>query len=155
MLDLARSTKADVIVHGIITHYSPYPRPKIGLIIQVVGPQQAKVVASVAGFWDTTDCAVAERCRTYYRQRAKPRLPFVRNNKVVESDDELAGQLALESPALFQRWVSFEILTALFSEPPPVASGVNSPTPASAGPGTGTRTPPDPAAPVPTDGKVK
>ena len=29
MIELARATRADVIVHGTITTYSPYPRPRM------------------------------------------------------------------------------------------------------------------------------
>src|SRR5262249_35075761 len=81
MLILAQQTGADVIVHGIVTQYSPYPRPRMGLILQAIGPQEAKVVASVDGLWDTTDDAVAERCRIYYRQSAHVRPAFLRNNR--------------------------------------------------------------------------
>lgn len=121
MLELARVTRADVIVHGTITTYSPYPRPRMGLIIQVVGPLQAKVVASVDGLWDTTDAAVAERLRTYYRQRPRP-LPalaaFV-NRHMIASDDVFAAELALDSPALFRRWVCHEAALTLLGLPVP------------------------------------
>jgi hypothetical protein len=119
MLALARKTSADVVVHGIVTHYSPYPRPRMGLILQAIGPREAKVVASVDGVWDTTDAAVAERCRIYYRQSVHPPPPFVRNNYVVDYDDRLAAEIALESPALFQRWVCFEAIQALQGKPVP------------------------------------
>lgn len=118
MLELARYTRADVIVHGIVTQYSPYPRPRLGLIIQAVGPEEAKVVASVDGLWDTTDIAIAERLRTYYRQRPRERPPFVRNHVIV-SDDAFAGELALDSPALFQRWVCREAVLTLVGLPVP------------------------------------
>jgi hypothetical protein len=118
MLHLARVTRADVIVHGIITHYSPYPRPRLGLIVQAVGPLEAKVVASVDGLWDTTDVAVAERLRAYYRQRPCPRPAFIRNHVIV-SDDAFAGELALDSPALFQRWVCHEAVLTLLGLPVP------------------------------------
>ncbi|HEV3439242.1 MAG TPA: hypothetical protein VG122_17880, partial [Gemmata sp.] len=28
MLELAKQTRADVVIHGVITQYSPYPRPR-------------------------------------------------------------------------------------------------------------------------------
>jgi hypothetical protein len=124
MLELARQTHADVVVHAIITHYSPYPRPRIGLIVQAVGPQEAKVIASVDGLWDTTDGAVAERCRAFYRQRPHPRPSFIARNHVIANDDGFAGELALDSPALFLRWVGHEVALALLGHPVP---GVISP----------------------------
>lgn len=114
MLLLAQQTGADVVVHGIVTHYSPYPRPRLGLILQAVGPQEAKVVASVDGLWDTTDTAVAERCRIYYRQSNHVRPAFLRINRLpLADDDTFAGEIALQSPALVQRWVCREAILAL------------------------------------------
>ena len=104
MLDLAKLTRADVIVFPTITQYSPYPRPRLGLILQAVSPLDGKVIASVDGLWDTTDAAIAEQVRTFYRQRPKPLPPRVRNHEIA-TDDSFAGELALDSPALFQRYV--------------------------------------------------
>jgi hypothetical protein len=112
MLELARVTKADVVIHVTVTHYSPYPRPRMGLVVQAVSPAQGKVVASVDGLWDTTDAGIAEAVRTYYRQRPKPLPPRVRNHQIV-SDDAFAEELALDSPALFQRWVAHVVSETL------------------------------------------
>ena len=157
MLDLARQTKADVVIHGIVTQYSPYPRPRIGLIIQAVGPQEAKIVGSVDGLWDTTDGAVAERCRVYYRQRVHPRPSFVARNHVIASDDGFAGEIAFDSPALFQRWVCHEAVLALFGRPVPgvISPRLNSRT--AAGVGAAADAQPGCVAPAPAapDGSVK
>ncbi|QJW94392.1 hypothetical protein [Frigoriglobus tundricola] len=157
MLDLARHTSADVIVHIIITHYSPFPRPRIGLVVQAVGPQEAKVVASVDGLWDTTDAAVAERCRRFYRQRPHTRPPFIARNYVVESDDGLAADLALDSPALFQRWVSQEVALALLGRPIPgvISSGTKSQLAATAGAASCVQPVSGAAVPDAAAGKVK
>ena len=104
MLDLAKLTRADENVFPTVTQYSPYPRPRLGLILQAVSPRDGKVIASVDGLWDTTDAAIAEQVRTFYRQRAKPLPPRVRNHEIA-TDDTFAGELALDSPALFQRYV--------------------------------------------------
>jgi len=118
MLDIAHATNADVVIHGIVSNYSPYPRPRLGLVIQAVGPEEAKVVASVDGLWDTTDLAIAERVRVYYRQRARERPPWIRNH-VIASDDSFAAELALDSPMLFRRFVSREAVLALLGMPVP------------------------------------
>lgn len=157
MLELARQTGADVVVHGIVTHYSPYPRPRIGLILQAVGPYEAKVVASVDGLWDSTDMAVADRCRTYYRQRPRPRPSVVARNHVIATDDGFAEELALESPALFRRWVCHEAILALFGLPVPgvISPGMNSSAGAIAGATEGVQPGCRPASPAATHGKVK
>jgi len=118
MLEIGRATRADVIVQGTITQYSPYPRPRLGLVLQAIGPREAKIVASADGLWDTTDLAIAERVRTYYRQTPRPRPPWVRNH-VIATDDGFAGELALDSPALFQRFVCQEAVLALVGLPVP------------------------------------
>lgn len=102
---VAKETRADVLVYTTVTQYSPYPRPRMGVVVQAVSPAYGKVVGSVDGLWDTTDGGVAERVRAYYRQRPKPLPVYVRNHAIV-ADDNFAGDLALDSPALFQRYVA-------------------------------------------------
>ncbi|HEV3437252.1 MAG TPA: hypothetical protein VG122_07830, partial [Gemmata sp.] len=91
-------------------------RPRLGLILQAVGPMQAKVVASVDGMWDTTDKKVSDRVRTFYRQRPRERPPWIRNY-VIASDDVFASELALDSPMLFQRFVCHEAALTLLGLP--------------------------------------
>lgn len=105
LLAVARATRADVVVLPTVTQYSPYPRPRMGVVIQAVAPADGKVIGSVDGLWDTTDGRVAEQVRAYYRQRPKPLPTFIRNHEIA-ADDSFAGDLALDSPALFQRWVA-------------------------------------------------
>jgi hypothetical protein len=120
MLEIARVTRADVIVHGTVTHYSPYPRPRLGVVLQAVSPERAKVVSSVDGLWDSTDVAVADRARVYYRQ-APERPPWVRN-RVIARDDSFATDIALESPALYQRFVCREAALTLLGLPVPLVA---------------------------------
>mgnify|MGYP000408301883 CR=1 FL=1 len=121
MIELGKAAGADVVLHVTITQYSPYPRPRLGLVIQAVSPRDAKVIASVDGLWDATDISVAERVRGYYRQRNHESAPFVRNH-VIANDDSFAGELALESPALFQRFVCREVSLVLLDLPVPGVS---------------------------------
>ena len=119
LLEVGRSARADVVVQATVTHYSPYPRPRLGLVVQAVAPLRAKVIGSVDGVWDTTDQRIADRVRAYYRQRPKERPSWVVRNHVIASDDSFAEQLALESPALFQRFVCHEAVLALLGLPVP------------------------------------
>lgn len=116
ILDLGKATRADVIVFPTLTQYSPYPRPRMGLVLQAVSPVDGKVIASVDGLWDTTDASVAEQVRTHYRQRPKPLPPRVRNHEIA-TDDSFAGELALDSPALFQRYIAHLSARALVGLP--------------------------------------
>lgn len=115
MIALAREFNADIILHASVTQYSPYPRPRLGLVVQAVSPIDAKVVASVDGLWDTSDADVACRVREFYRAptayRRFPRL--APRNQVANAYDGYADELALESPALFQRFVAHEIVANL------------------------------------------
>lgn len=158
MLILAQQTGADVIVHGVVTQYSPpgYGRPRLGLVLQAVGPQEAKIVASVDGLWDTTDDFVAERCRIYYRQAVHPRPPVLRNNRIVE-DQNLAAERALESPSLFQRWACHEVILALQAKPVPgvVWPKAKSSAAVTAGAIEGNQSGCEPSVSVAPDGKVK
>lgn len=105
LLGIARTTRADVVILPTITQYSPYPRPRMGVVLQAVAPVQGKVIASVDGLWDATDGGVGEQVRAYYRQRPKPLPTFIRNHEIA-ADDNFAADIALDSPALFQRWVA-------------------------------------------------
>jgi hypothetical protein len=116
MLGVARTTRADVVVFTTITQYSPYPRPRMGVVVQAVAPAAGKVIGSVDGLWDTTDGGVAEQVRAYYRQRPKPLPLFIRNHDIA-ADDNFAADLALDSPALFQRWVANTVARLLVDGP--------------------------------------
>lgn len=108
MIDVARATSASLILHGTITQYSPYPRPRLGVVIQVVDPSQGKVVASVDGLWDSTDIHLAARIREFYRTNPY-RTTFGKNNRI-PPDDGFSGDIALDSPRLFQRYVLGEAI---------------------------------------------
>jgi hypothetical protein len=114
MLDIARETKADIVLHGTITIYSPFPRPRIGLVLQAVSPSNAKVIASVDGVWDSTRFDVANRIREYYQMRPHQHAWIV--NHDINEDDSYSGQLALDSPQLFQRFVCAEAVLNMVND---------------------------------------
>lgn len=116
MLALRRAYSADVVIHGTITEYSPYPRPRIGIVLQAVAPAEAKVVASVDGLWDANHLPIAKRAQNYYTQRKKHRGPYEEANWVWP-DDGHADELALLSPQLYQRWVCSEVAAILVQDP--------------------------------------
>ncbi len=110
LVQLARTFRADAIIMGAVTQYSPYTLPRLGVVLQVVSPGDAAVMASVDGVWDAASRPIAERARAFYSQRAKPR------------DEPFTAELVLDSPRLYQRFVCFEAAQALVgaSVTPPV-----------------------------------
>jgi hypothetical protein len=108
MIELARCTRADVIVLGAVTQYSPYRLPRLGLTLQAVSPGDCTVAASVDGVWDTTQQSVADRARCFYvsGKRHPTRWQLLK-------DQPFADELALESPRLFQRFVANEAADVL------------------------------------------
>ena len=101
LIELARMFRADVILMGTMTQYSPYPPPRLGLAIQAVSPFDALVVASVDGLWDTASKPTADLARAFYRMAHAPRQPAT------------ASALVFDSPRLFQRFVAAQAARAL------------------------------------------
>jgi hypothetical protein len=117
MIALARCGGADVILFGTLTHYSPYQRQRIGLTLQAISPDLGQVVASVDGLWDSTDPDVADRARAYYR-REKLLREKVTDQVLGRWEEAYAQEIVLDSPHLFQRFVSFEAVHLLVGESP-------------------------------------
>jgi Peptidoglycan-synthase activator LpoB len=116
MIQLGKMHNADVVVHGAITQYSPYPRPRIGIVIQAVSPYEGKVISSVDGLWDANHLPIAKRAQSYYIQRRDSRTAYHDANWIYP-DDGHADELALLSPQLYQRWVSSEVAALLVQDP--------------------------------------
>ena len=114
MLDLGRCCHADIVIAAAVTQYSPYPKPRLGLVVQAVSPRDGIVAASVDGLWDTTRLPDQVRAKLYYRQLPQ-RHPWIADHKIAP-DDGYADELALDSPRLFQRWVSHEAIGMLVGE---------------------------------------
>ncbi len=116
MLRIGKIYHADIVLHGTITEYSPYPRPRVGIVLQAVAPAEAKVVASVDGLWDANNLPIAKRAQNYYLQRKKELGPYHEANWIWP-DDGHADELALLSPALYHRWVCSELAAILVQDP--------------------------------------
>lgn len=116
MIQLGKMHNADVVVHGAVTQYSPYPRPRIGIVIQAVSPSEGKVISSVDGLWDANHVPIAKRAQSYYIQRRDTRTAYHDANWIYP-DDGHADELALLSPQLYQRWVCSEVAALLVQDP--------------------------------------
>jgi hypothetical protein len=116
ILQLGRAFNADVVIHATITQYSPYPRPRLGIVVQAVAPAEGKVIGSVDGLWDANHLPIAKRAQNYYTQRKHERGPYLDANWIWP-DDGHADELTLLSPQLYQRWVCSEIAAILVQDP--------------------------------------
>ena len=105
LIEVARTFRADVIVMGAVTQYSPYAPPRLGMVLQAVSPGDGAVIASVDGLWDSTNPLVAQRARDFYLQWCKAH------------DEPFTAELALSSPRLFQRFVCSEAAHVLVGSP--------------------------------------
>jgi len=112
MLQIAHIFAADVVLHATITHYSPYPQPRLGVVVQAVSPLHAKVAASVDGLWDGTFAETAVRAKAYYRTGHAVRFPMI-SKAIVHPQGDAGEELALASPMLFQRFVAHELVERL------------------------------------------
>src|SRR5262249_23425758 len=111
LVQLARCYRADLIVMGTVSQYSPYTLPRVGLVLQVISPGDGVVVASVDGLWDASSPPIACRARDFYRQcTGKWEEPFT-------------AELVLDSPRLYQRFVSFEAVSVLVNPMRPLGTG--------------------------------
>ncbi len=115
-LNIAHTFGADVIIYATVTEYMPYGRARLGLVVQAVSPFDCKVVASVDGLWDTVSIDVARRARAFYHTPIDARGPVMAKVKELiqtPTEDGRADELAIESPALYQRFVCNEVVQHL------------------------------------------
>lgn len=101
LIELARVFRAEVIVLGTITQYSPYPPPRLGLSVQAVSPFDAVVVASADGLWDAASKGTADLAQAFHREGLRPRQAW------------MTSELTLDSPRFFQRFVGGQVARAL------------------------------------------
>jgi hypothetical protein len=138
LIQMARDFRADVIILGTLSQFSPYTPVRMGLVLQVISPADGVVVASVDGVWDSANPWIAQRARDYYLQSCRRR------------DEPLTADLVLDSPRLYQRFVCAEAAHILVDEghiPPRLAGNPGASGNASGAPGC--PAPPATSAPAP------
>lgn len=112
LLRIAREYQADAVIFGNVTQYHPYSPPSVGLSLLMISPGEGVVVASLTGLWDMREKNTAEQAELEFAQHQ-------------EYSRSLRGpERVLESPEVFQRFVSRQIAVSLV---PPSASGVMPP----------------------------
>ncbi|WP_010582245.1 hypothetical protein [Schlesneria paludicola] len=108
LLRIAREYQADAVIFANITQYHPYSPPSVGLSLLMISPAEGVVVASLTGLWDMREKNTAEQAEIEFAQHQE----FSRSLRGPER--------VLESPDVFQRFVSRQIAVAL---DPPAANG--------------------------------
>lgn len=101
-LRVAREHQVDAIMFVKVTQYEPYPPPRLGLSVLMVSPAEGMVIASVNGLWDARETSIAAHAQAYMKQTQNwPRSLF-------------GAERVIESPDVFQRYVSQQVALALY-----------------------------------------
>ncbi len=101
LLRIAREYQAQAVLFGQVTQYHPYNPPRVGLSLLMVHPAEGIVIATSDGLWDARETETAAQAKQHYGQS----LSWPQNM--------LGADRVLESPDVFQRFVSQQIATSL------------------------------------------
>lgn len=101
LLRVAREYQADAVLFGQMTQYHPYNPPRLGLSLLMISPGEGIVIASSDGLWDARETGTAALAKEVYSQSLSFPQSIVGSERV------------LDSPEMFQRFVSQQVATAL------------------------------------------
>lgn len=108
LLRVAREYQAQAVLFGQVTNYHPYNPPRIGLSLLMVHPAEGIVIASSEGLWDARETGTAAQAKQLYGQTLS------------WPQSMLGADRVLESPDVFQRFVSQQVATSLIPAEPSV-----------------------------------
>jgi hypothetical protein len=108
LLRVAREYQAQAVLFGQITNYHPYNPPRIGLSLLMIHPAEGIVIATSEGLWDAREAGTAAQAKQLYGQTLS------------WPQSMLGADRVLESPDVFQRFVSQQVATSLIPAGPPV-----------------------------------
>ena len=117
LLRIARAHQAQAVLFGQVTQYHPYNPPRVGLSLLMIHPAEGIAIASAEGLWDARETETAAQAKQIYAQSLSWPQSVLNNDRV------------LESPDVFQRFVSHQIANSLM--PQSLASGIAAPIEAS------------------------
>lgn len=113
LLRVAREYQAQAVLFGQVTQYHPYNPPRIGLSLLMVHPGEGVVIATSDGLWDARESGTATQAKQLYGQS----LSWPQNM--------LSSDRVLESPDVYQRFVSQQVASSLMPPGPPFAPPTN------------------------------
>ena len=101
LLRVAREYQAEAVLFGQVTQYHPYNPPRVGLSLLMISPAEGIVIASSDGLWDAREAGTAEQAKQNFKQSLSWPQSVVGADRV------------LESPDVFQRFVSYQVAQSL------------------------------------------
>lgn len=101
LLRVAREYQAQAVLFGQVTQYHPYNPPRIGLSLLMIHPAEGIAIASSEGLWDARETGIAAQAKQLYGQ------------SLSWPQSVLGADRVLESPDVFQRFVSQQVATSL------------------------------------------
>jgi nucleotide-binding universal stress UspA family protein len=101
LLRIAREYQAQAVLVGHVTQYHPYHLPRIGLSLLMIYPAEGIAIASSEGMWDAREAETAAQAKQQY------------GSSLHWPHSVIGADRVLESPDLFQRFVSQQIASAL------------------------------------------
>ena len=101
LLRVAREYQAQAVLFGQINQYHPYNPPRIGMSLLMVYPSEGIAIASSEGLWDSREAGTAAQAKQLYGQ------------SLSWPQSVLGADRVLESPDVFQRFVSQQVATSM------------------------------------------
>ena len=104
LLRVAREYQAQAVLFGQVTQYHPYSPPRVGLSLLMIHPGEGIAIASTEGLWDARETETATQAKQLYSQSLNWPQSMLGHDRV------------LESPDVFQRFVSYQIASSLMPQ---------------------------------------
>jgi len=101
LVAIREALKCDAVLFGAINHFQPHPRMQMGLYLRLLDLRKGKLLWAVDHVWDSTDKATQARIEDFFA------------HKMGSGYDPVDWRLALVSPAMFERFVAYEVAWTL------------------------------------------
>lgn len=101
LLRIARDYQAQAVLFGQVTQYHPYNPPRVGLSLLMIHPAEGIAIATSDGLWDAREIATANQAKQLY------------GKSLSWPQSMIGADRVLESPDVFQRFVSQQIAVSL------------------------------------------
>lgn len=118
---LRDAVQCDAVLLGRVSHFQPFPRMQLGLVLKLMDLKDGELVWGVEQIWDTTSRGTERRIRRYFRSQVR------------SGYDPLGHELVLKSPRAFERFIAHEVADTLPRRGAPTASAGGTPGAAVAG----------------------
>jgi hypothetical protein len=107
--ELRQTFKCDAILLGSIDDFRPHPRMQLGVSLRMLDLKRGRILWAVDHVWDTTDKAVENRIKRYFRDHIR------------SGYEPMDWRIAMISPKAFEKFIAYELAETL---PDPVHASV-------------------------------